>query len=228
MSDPAIHCRYDAIIPAAELKALIHQRNPNRHKQKQIDLIGHVIERLGWRHPIVISNRSGQAVAGNGRIYATIAKAWSGAPVVYQDFESDEAEKAFLLSDNRLAELSDRDDAAVAALLKEIAAEGLDTLLSGYDGASMDKLLARIGQTDAEGELVDPQVVASEELAAKWGTERGQLWQLGEHRLIIGNSREAATWDAPRWSRANSAAAVPGVRTTAGSMPPPPSSAGIS
>jgi DNA modification methylase len=196
MPDPHIHCRYDALIPAAELKALIHQRNPNRHKQKQIDLIGHVIERLGWRHPIVVSNLSRQAVAGNGRIYAAVAKGWSVAPVVYQDFESEEAEKAFLLSDNRLAELSDRDDAAVAALLREIGEGGLDTMLSGYDGASMDKLLARLGDGDAATDMSDAAPDPNAALAEKWGTASGQVWLLGEHRLVIGDASVAETWEA--------------------------------
>ncbi len=193
--DPDIHCRHDAIIPRQQLRALIHARNPNRHKQKQIDLIGHVIETLGWRHPIVISNLSGQAVAGNGRIYATIARQWSGAPVVYQDFADEEAEKAFLLADNRLAELSDRDDTAVAALLKEISASGFDTLLSGYDGASIDKLLGKLGGTGTMEEGTDSAPDPNALLAAKWATAAGQIWQLGEHRLGITDAAAPASWD---------------------------------
>lgn len=204
MPDPHIHCHYDALIAAADLKALIHQRNPNRHKQKQIDLIGHVIERLGWRHPIVVSTLSGQAVAGNGRIYAAVAKGWTVAPVVYQDFDSEESEKAFLLSDNRLAELSDRDDAAVAALLREIGEGGLDTILSGYDGASMDKLLARLGDGDGSMDMSDVVPDPNAALAEKWGVASGQVWLLGEHRLVIGDASVAATWEALMSGRAGS------------------------
>ena len=65
---PLIHCssreRRD---PAALVE---HPRNPNRHPQKQIELLARIIRHQGWRNPIVISARSGFVVAGHGRLAA--------------------------------------------------------------------------------------------------------------------------------------------------------------
>jgi len=100
------HCKFDELVDPSTLKD--HPRNANRHPRRQLDALVKFIEFSGWRHPIVVSNLSGFIVAGHARKIAAIERG-DLAPVEYQDFESEEAERAMLLADNHLAELADMD-----------------------------------------------------------------------------------------------------------------------
>lgn len=92
-------------------KLLDHPGNPNKHPSKQIELLAKSIQTYGWRHPIVVSKRSGYIVAGHGRKAAALNLDCSTVPVDYQDFKSEEEELAVLLADNILPELATMDDA---------------------------------------------------------------------------------------------------------------------
>lgn len=145
MNQPAIHCAHDALVPLAELKP--HPRNPNQHPQAQIKLLAEIIRRQGWRAPIVVSKRSGFIVAGHGRLQAARAAGLEVAPVNFQNFESDAAEVEHLLADNRIAELSDTDNALLAELVKNCP--GIDAAMTGYDPDALQKLI----DTDPAAEL---------------------------------------------------------------------------
>lgn len=191
-TEPAIHCLHDALVSIRDLRE--HPRNPNRHTQKQSDLLARIITTTGWRNPITVSRRSGFIVSGHGRLYAARTMRWAQVPIQYQDFSSDEEELQHLLADNRLAEFSQRDDAALASILRELHSEGEDLSLTGYDEAHMQKLLDRLGAPPDDAAATDQEIAASAELAAKWGTALGQVWQLGPHRLAVSDSRHPETW----------------------------------
>ena len=89
-----------------------HPRNPNRHGEKQIDLLARIIAHQGWRNPIVISARSGFVVAGHGRLQAALQLAV--VPVDVQEFATEADEWAHLVADNRLRRWR-RGSAAVCA-----------------------------------------------------------------------------------------------------------------
>src|SRR5437016_9558462 len=73
---------------------------------------------------------------------------------------------------------------AVAQILAELETEGYDRELTGFEDKELAKLLARL-ETDQD---VDPQVDKIDELREKWNIERGQIWELGTHRLMCGDS----------------------------------------
>lgn len=189
----AIHCAYDSLVRLGELRE--HPRNPNRHPQSQIDLLAQIITRTGWRHPITVSNLSGCIVAGHGRLYAARAAGLSEAPVDYQDFASTDEELEHLLADNRLAELSAKDDEAVAAILRDLQQAQADLSLTGYDHEQVSKLLARLDPALPPDEPPAPQVSELEELRQRYGVGPGQVWQLGEHRLAVADAADAEMWE---------------------------------
>jgi len=190
---PAIHCLHDALVPLTELRE--HPRNPNRHSQKQSDLLATIIQNTGWRNPITVSRRSGFIVSGHGRLYAARTLRLREAPVQYQDFATDEEELSHLLADNRLAEFSQRDDAALAGILSDLKAEGSSIVFTGYDDLVMTKLLAKLGSDKGSGPAEEPAPDPNAALAAKWNTAFGQVWDLGPHRLVIGDAASPASWD---------------------------------
>lgn len=114
----AIHCRYDELISPKELKD--HPKNRNKHGQDQIERLAELYKYHGIRHPIIVSKRSGFIVAGHGRRLSALRAGLKEFPVVYQDFESNEAEYAFLISDNSISDWSDLDLAGINADLPDL------------------------------------------------------------------------------------------------------------
>ena len=145
-----VYCRFDEIL---ELSALMpNPKNPNRHPQQQIDMLAHIIATQGWRAPITVSRRSGYIVRGHARAAAGMAIG-KRAPIEYQDYESDAAEYADLIADNRIAELAVINSEDLNALLKEIsqAAEGFDLELTGYTSEQLEGIISdTAGQMERE------------------------------------------------------------------------------
>lgn len=137
---PPIHCTHRELRDPSAL--VEHPRNPNRHPQKQIELLARIIRHQGWRNPIVISARSGFIVAGHGRLAAARVLGVTEVPVDVQHFETEADEWAHLVADNRIAELADMDEAGLGELLRDLGeVEDFDLDLTGFAEAEIDKLL---------------------------------------------------------------------------------------
>lgn len=106
-----IHCKYDELVDPKKLKN--HAKNRNKHGQDQVERLAELYKYHGIRHPIIVSNLSKCIVAGHGRKLAAIRAGVKEMPVVYQDFESNEAEYAFLISDNAISDWSELDLAGI-------------------------------------------------------------------------------------------------------------------
>lgn len=139
------------------------------------------LRRFGWRQPIV-AKRSGEVIAGNTRLKAAGELGLEQVPVAW--FEGDDIEAtAYAIADNRTGEFAEWDQPSLAALLTELREE--DALSGvGFDEAQIDELLAELGQSDQiEGE--DP---GAQEPPKTPFTKEGDLWLLGKHRLLCGDS----------------------------------------
>jgi DNA modification methylase len=175
--------------PTADLKP--HPRNPNTHPKEQIDIFAKIVRATGWRSPIVVSARSGFVIKGHGKLLVAQALGCAEVPVDIQEYASEDEEWQDLLADNRIAELSEREDSVVASLLKELGEHGAVPELTGYDAEAVNLLLAKLAPA---GELQDaePDFDHAKELQRKWGTKFGQVWQLGDHRMMCGSATSDA------------------------------------
>lgn len=108
-----IHCKYDKLINPSSLKN--HPKNRNKHGQDQIERLAKLYEYQGVRHPIIVSKLSGHIVAGHARKLAAIRAGIKEMPVVYQNFENDEQEYAFIQSDNAIALWAELDQSGINA-----------------------------------------------------------------------------------------------------------------
>jgi hypothetical protein len=111
-----IDCAHDKLIDLEQI--VPNPKNYNRHPAKQIEMLSKIIAFQGQRSPIVVSKRSGFIVKGHGRLEAIKKLGWDQAAVDYQDYENEAQEYADMISDNKIAELADADDALMIEILK--------------------------------------------------------------------------------------------------------------
>ncbi|HPO10413.1 MAG TPA: ParB/Srx family N-terminal domain-containing protein, partial [bacterium] len=135
-----VHCSHATIEPVSKIRP--NPRNPNKHPENQIRLLAQNIRHFGWRHPIVVSKRSGLIVSGHARLQAAKMLAVSEVPVDWQDYRNEEEELAVLLADNRIAELAEMDKPMLRDLLEELNAGEIDMNLTGFDDQFLEKLTA--------------------------------------------------------------------------------------
>ena len=134
-----VWCVHDALVYVVELKP--NPKNPNTHPASQIELLGKIIKEQGWRAPITVSKRSGLIVKGHGRLEAAFKAGISKAPVDFQDYESEAAEHADMVADNRLAELAVVDNSKLSELMKELNDFDIDLEMTGFTTDEFDKIL---------------------------------------------------------------------------------------
>ena len=185
LSGVKVHCAFEKAVDVVDL--VEHPRNPNKHSDKQIALLAKIIRNQGWRNPIVVSADSGFIVAGHGRLMAAKVLNVEQVPVDYQPFDNKAEEYAHLIADNRIAELAEADKSELAKLVQELE-DKIDLDLTGFDAPSLEELLATKEEKQVDAE---PKTDKAAELQVKWKTEKGQLWKLGEHRLLCGDSTNA-------------------------------------
>lgn len=113
---PEIHCKFDVMEDPRQLVG--HPRNPNNHGQDQIERLVKLYHYHGIRQPIIVSKRSNYIVAGHGRKLAAIRAGIKEFPVCYQDFDNEDQEYSYLVSDNSIADWADLDFSVINDELK--------------------------------------------------------------------------------------------------------------
>lgn len=168
------------------------EENANLHTQRGRGLLEKSMERDGYSAPMVAAN-DGEVFIGSHRLEVAgevfdsdvepiIIESDGKRPVIVKrtDIENADDPKArrLGLADNRIAELSLEWDKSV---LESFDMEDLD--LVGFRAKELESM----GVFEPENVDAEPQTTRAEELQLKWGVERGDLWQIGEHRLICGD-----------------------------------------
>jgi len=95
------------IVPIKDLK--LNPKNRNKHPKEQIERLQKLIEYQGFRNPVIVSNQSGYVVVGHGRVQAAKKLGVKEVPVIYQDFDDEIQEQAYLISDNAIASWAELD-----------------------------------------------------------------------------------------------------------------------
>ncbi len=163
-----------------------YKLNAKTHPTEQIKLIKYSIDTFNADQPIVIDEK-GIIIKGHGRKLAAMELGITSFPCIVRSDLTDQEKRAARLADNRSAESPLDSDILTLEL------EDLDINLDdiGFDDSYLDSLgidLDNIaGMGDNEGQDTEPQISKADELKEKWGTETGQLWILGKHKLICGD-----------------------------------------
>lgn len=125
-----IKCSYTDLVEVDKL--VPNPKNYNKHPDRQIEMLAKIIKYQGQRLPIVVSKRSGFVVAGHGRLQAVKMLGWDKVAVDYQDFENEAAEYAYMIADNKIAELAEADQIMLDELVISLGEE-FDHELLGLD-----------------------------------------------------------------------------------------------
>jgi len=165
-----------------------YARNAKKHDDAQVAKIAGSIREFGFNNPVLIDSENG-IVAGHGRVLAAQKLGLASVPCLRLSHLTDSQRRAYILADNRLAEIGGGWDEEMLKL--ELADLGdldvdLESIGFGEEDLAEMELQEEPEQSDADAE---PQIDKAEELRAKWGVEPGQLWELGDHRLLCGDSR---------------------------------------
>lgn len=182
-----VYCAHDAIVDAATL--VPNPKNPNTHPDNQIQLLGRIIRQAGWRQPIAVSNRSGFIVKGHGRLAAALLEGFKEVPVDYQEYATEADEYADLVADNRIAELAEIDQKMLADIFADIDLGEIPVELTGYTEEEVADLVAALSES-LHNDLNEPDAVPELPESEDTITQKGDLWILGRHRLLCGDSTE--------------------------------------
>ena len=165
-------------------------REPRKHPPRQLKQIEASIHEHGLKNPILIDDHN-RMVCGYGRLLAATAMNLALVPVIRLSHLSPEQLRLYAIADNKLAEQSEFDLAELRLELEELESLDLELNLelTGFSTSEIDDLLSskiEVEEEDDEDEVPELEAVAV--------TRAGDLWQMGDHRLICGNALEAETY----------------------------------
>jgi len=160
-----------------------YERNPRTHSEAQVDQIAASMVEFGWTNPILVDENA-SILAGHGRLLAARKLGLPEVPVIRFEHLSEAQKRAYLIADNQLALQAGWSEELLAQELAWLRDERFDLDLVGFDATDLERLLALAdGETtsdDAEDEFPEPP----EDPVSR----PGDLWILGNHRLLCGDA----------------------------------------
>jgi hypothetical protein len=177
------HDRIKMKIEQRKVDSLIpYVNNSRKHSDEQVAQIAASIKEFGWTNPILVDGESG-IIAGHGRLMAARKLGMVEIPVIELAHLSEPQRKALIIADNKLALNASWDDELLSLELKDLAANDYDLGLLGFGEEELDALLNPTKLTDGltdEDEVPEPPPEPI--------TKLGDVWILGNHRLMCGDS----------------------------------------
>lgn len=165
-------------IPIQDLTPFVN--NPKKHPENQLKMLKKSMQEFGWTNPILITEDK-MVVAGHARLQAAQELGFTEVPVIQLDLPYEKA-VAYVIADNRLAELAETDTEKLAKLLQDVMdIPDFDFEATGYSMSELDQLI----EDTTPRQIVEDEVPDVPEVAV---TVRGDVWGLGKHRLMCGDS----------------------------------------
>lgn len=174
------------LVPTSEL--VPYANNARTHSPEQINKIRSSLREFGFINPIIIDRDKG-VIAGHGRLLAAQKEGIAEVPCVYADHLTEAQKKAYIIADNRMAEDAGWDEELLRIEIESLQNECFDISLTGFDESELSKLF----DDGKEGEEDDFDVSA--ELEKPVFSKEGDLWTLGRHRLVCGDSTKPETYE---------------------------------
>ncbi|QOJ31680.1 MAG: site-specific DNA-methyltransferase [Gammaproteobacteria bacterium] len=171
-------------------KLVPYARNARTHSDNQVAQIAASIAEFGFTNPI-LAGSDGVIVAGHGRLAAAQKLGLDLVPVVVLDHLSPTQRRALVIADNRIAENAGWDDAMLRIEIAALQDDDFDLSLTGFDADALAELMAG-DESDGQGQTDDD---AMPEMPETPVSRPGDVWLLGGHRLLCGDSTVADSYD---------------------------------
>ena len=164
-----------------------YAKNSRTHSPEQVDQIAASMKEFGFTNPILV-DETGTIIAGHGRVLAAQKLGILEAPVMIARGWTEAQRRAYVIADNKLALNAGWDMSKLTAELGDLKGFGFDLGLMGFSGQELAAMSATaIGRTDPD-EVPEPW--------ARAVTQAGDVWLLGGHRLVCGDSTDAGAVEA--------------------------------
>ena len=173
------------LVPIKELVPYVN--NARTHSAAQITKLRSSLREFGFVNPIIV-DRDYSVIAGHGRLIAAKEEGFSEVPCVFVDYLTEAQKKAYIIADNRYAEDAGWDEELLRLEIEGLQGMAFNVELLGFEPAELNKLLTndediQEDDFDVDAELQKPAL-----------TKTGDVWLLGKHRLVCGDSTKPETY----------------------------------
>ena len=168
-------------------KLVPYVNNARTHSPEQITKLRSSLREFGFVNPVLI-DREFNVLAGHGRIAAAKEEGIKEVPCVFVEHLSEAQKKAYILADNRMSLDAGWDDSLLKVEMESLQEMGFDIGMTGFD----EMEIANLFETDTEGEEDNFDVDA--ELEKPCFSKTGDVWHIGRHTVICGDSTEPETY----------------------------------
>lgn len=171
-----------------------YARNARTHSEEQIGVLAASIGRFGFVNPVIV-DAAGGIMAGHGRVLAARRLGMERVPVIRIEHLDDDERRAFILADNKIADMAGYDDDLLRVEIAELQDADFDLGGLGFSEKELAKLLVEPDPAEeARDDEADPD--AAPEARTETVSKPGDVWLLGPHRVVCGDSTDAATIEA--------------------------------
>lgn len=164
-----------------------YAKNSRTHSADQVAQIAASMREFGFTNPVLV-DEAGGIIAGHGRVMAAQTLGIDRVPCIRLAHLTEAQKRAYVIADNKLALNAGWDEAVLAAELADLHDAGFDLALTGFAGDELDQLLS-LSEATPEGQTEADAVPA---VQAEVVSKPGDVWLLGKHRIMCGDSTDAA------------------------------------
>lgn len=173
----------------ADVSELIpYVRNARTHSEAQVSQIAASIREFGFLSPILVAEDN-TILAGHGRIAAALKLGLKKVPCVKENHLTETQKRAYIIADNKLSLNAGWDSELLAVELSELEGADFNLELLGFDEAELSSIF------DADKDVSDDDFDVEKELEEPCFSKTGDIWMLGKHRVICGDSTDSSTFE---------------------------------
>lgn len=173
----------------ADVSELIpYVRNARTHSEAQVSQIAASIREFGFLSPILVAEDN-TILAGHGRLAAALKLGLKKVPCVKENHLTETQKRAYIIADNKLSLNAGWDSELLAVELSELEGADFNLDLLGFDEAELSSIF------DADKDVSDDDFDVEKELEEPCFSKTGDIWTLGKHRVICGDSTDSSTFE---------------------------------
>lgn len=168
-------------------KLIPYVNNARTHSKEQINKLRSSLREFGFINPIIIDKDYG-VIAGHGRLMAAKEEGIKEVPCVLVDYLNEAQKKAYIIADNKMALDAGWDEELLKVEIEALSLEDFNLALTGFDEMELSKLF------DSDVDAKEDDFNVEEELNKPVMSKQGDIWLLGKHRLVCGDSTKEETY----------------------------------